>query len=175
MIIPRIKSQTFTTSQNLFTLTAALICPGPAIPASLLFFTHSQHTLASVLLPAWNLSRVRVRVPPNSLFHITQDSAQMLLLRGFPGSLHLTPLLSNARAFMQTCHLYCSLSASTPWGGRLLQSLLHPQCLPWCLAHLWEPCKYVLNELTGLWISRITPTSLKFSIKTLTASHTLGA
>lgn len=105
MIIPRIKSQTFTTSQNLFILTAALICAGPAIPASLLFFTHSQHTLASVLLPAWNLSRV----PPNSLFHITQDSAQMLLLRGLPGSLHLIPLLSNARAFMKTCHLYCSL------------------------------------------------------------------
>ena len=29
------------------------------------------------ILSAWNLSRV----PPNSLFHITQDSAQMSLLR----------------------------------------------------------------------------------------------
>ena len=172
MIIPRIKSQTFTPPQNLFTLTAALSCPGPAIPASLLFFTHSQHTLASALLSAWNLSRA----PPNSLFHYHSGlCSNVTSQRGLPGSPHLTPLLSNARAFMKTCHPYCSLSASTPWGWRLLQLLLHPQHLPWCLAHLWEPCKYVLNELTGLWISSITPTSLKFSIKTLTASHTLGA
>lgn len=95
MIIPEIKSQIFTTPQNLFTLTAPLICPGPAMLASLLFLSHSQHTLASVswyllLLSAWNLSRV----PPNSLFHITQGSAQMLLLREDfldPSIWHLSP------------------------------------------------------------------------------------
>lgn len=30
----------------------------------------------------------------------------------------------------------------------LLYSLLHPHHPPWGIAHQWEPCKYLLNELT---------------------------
>lgn len=142
MILPRIKSQTFTTSPRpLPILTAALICPGPAIPASLLFFTFP--------FPApWPPSVTSLPgISPEHQLTLSYHSRTLLKCYFSEDSLDhsIWYPLSNARAFM-TYHLYCIFHSA---GGEATYNHTASPMPTWCLARLWEPCKYVLNELTG--------------------------